>query len=107
MTTVERLLYLLTIDGGGWLTIRQLATSLSVPRREVEEAIQALRLDGHPIATGQHGVRLVNDADELAESNRSLHHRLKAQYQTLRAQRKAERRLRERETSQPTLWALP
>ena len=97
MTTAERLLYLLTIDGGSWLTIRQLAASLSVSRREVEEAIQQLRLEGNPIATGQHGVRLVNDADELAESNRSLHHRLRAQYQTLRAQRRAEARLRARE----------
>jgi len=102
VTTEERVLYTLTDYGGH--TIRELAIILAVSRREVEEAIQSLRLQGNPIATGQRGVKLANSAAELAESNRSLHHRLKAQYQTLRAQRRAEARLRERETSQPTLW---
>lgn len=105
MTTAERVLYLLVADWQ-WHTIRDLTIAAGTSRREVEEAIQQLRLEGNPIATGQHGVRMAHTADELAESNRSLHHRLKAQYQTLRAQRRAEARLRQRESTQATLWGM-
>lgn len=105
MSTPERVLYLLTIYGEPF-TIRDIALRLSVSRREIEEAIQMLRLAGNPISSGQHGVRMARTAAELAESNRSLHHRLRAQYQTLRAQRRAEARLRVRETGELTLGLL-
>jgi biotin operon repressor len=85
---------LLYVTLSGPVTIADIARDLGLPRREVEQAIQSLRLQGNPIATGQDGVRLARTADELAESNRSLHHRLVQQYQTLRAQRRAEARLR-------------
>lgn len=102
MTTEERVLYLLVAD---WQphTIAELAAYLEVSRRDVEQAVQSLRLAGNPIATGQDGVRLARTADELAESNRSLHHRLREQYRTLRAQRRAEAQLRARESAELTL----
>ena len=100
MTAAERLLTFLALTGARY-TLDALAAALELPRRAVEEAVQELRLAGNPIATGQHGVRLARTADELAESNRSLHHRLRAQYSTLRAQRKAEWVLRRGEAKRP------
>jgi biotin operon repressor len=96
MTDAERVLTFLAVSGA-WHTLDQVAGTLTLPRRAVEEAVQELRLAGNPIATGQRGVRLARTAEELAESNRSLHHRLKVQYATLRAQRKAEWALRRAE----------
>lgn len=106
MTTAERVLYLLVSDYG-WHTIRDLAIEAGVSRREVEQAVQQLRLADNPIATGQRGVRLAHTADELAESYRSLHHRLREQYRTLRAQRRAEAALRTREAGDLTFWGTP
>lgn len=95
MTTDERLLILLAVDGP--TKQPELAQRLGVPVREVQEAIQRLRVGGEPICSGDAGVWLARDADELAASNRRLHHRLREQYRTLRAQRRAEVKLRLRD----------
>lgn len=97
----ERVLLYLTLAGPA--TIRDIALDLGASRRDVEQAIQQLRLEGNPICSGAAGVRLARTADELAASNRSLHHRLREQYRTLRAQRRAEAQLRARENRDLTL----
>lgn len=100
MTSDERVLVALALNGP--TKQPDLAAMLGLPVRAVQEAIQALRLAGEPICSGDAGVWLARDADELAASNRRLHHRLREQYRTLRAQRRAEARLRERR--ELTLW---
>lgn len=103
MTTDERLLILLAVDGP--TKQPELAQRLGVPVREVQEAIQRLRVGGEPICSGDAGVWLARDADELAASNRRLHRRLVSQYASLRAQRHAERRMRAAERRDLTLWS--
>ena len=82
----------------GPATIAELAGWTSLPRRDVEAAIQELRLAGVPICSDATGVRIARDADELARSNAALRRRAMTQLLTLRAQRRAERRLRDAET---------
>lgn len=90
-----------------WSTIDQIAAATDLPRRTIEETIQALRLEGTPIATSStgaaRGVKLAQTAAELASSNATLRHRLKVQYATLRAQQHAEAALRQAEAPKP-LW---
>lgn len=100
METDERVL--ITLAAGGRRTQPELASALGLPVRAVQEAIQSLRLAGEPICSGDGGVWLAASADELAASNRRLHHRLVSQYASLRAQRRAERRMRASEDL--TLW---
>lgn len=42
-----------------------LAEQLHVPRRAIEDAIQQLRLDGHPVVGGDNGVKLSTDSREV------------------------------------------
>lgn len=100
MTLDERLLVTLAVNGPAKQA--DLARTLGVPVREVQQSLQQLRVAGEPICSGDQGVWLARTADELAESNRRLHHRLREQYRTLRAQRRAEARLREHRDL--TLW---
>lgn len=103
METDERVL--ITLAAGGRRTQPELAYALGVPVREVQQSLQRLRVAGEPICSGDRGVWLARDADELAASNRRLHHRLAEQYRTLRAQRRAEARLRDQ--LELTLWRTP
>lgn len=48
-----------------WATIAGLADVLGVSRRDVEAAIEALRLHGAPVIGGQEGVKLTDDPLEL------------------------------------------
>ncbi len=87
-------------------TQKAIAAELGVKVRRVQDAIEEARLEGEGICTGRPGVWLPESADELARSNRILHKRLRSQYRTLRAQQKAERRMRlvEEGSEALTLW---
>lgn len=47
-------------------TIDDLRLMIHVSRREVEEAVESLRLKGEPIIGGTDGLRITEDPDELA-----------------------------------------
>lgn len=77
------------------LTLDRLALILKVPRREVEQAVQSLRLAGHPIVSSGDGIRLSDDPDEVEACARRLMGRLRSQRLTAVAMRRTARRLRE------------
>ena len=56
-------------------TLSELAGWVGSPRREVEEAIQALRLAGQPILADGRGVWLSSDPDEIRRVVRSRRRR--------------------------------
>ena len=85
--------YLLNVGRDNARTIGELAETLNVPRRVIEESIQAARLDRVPIVSGSEGVWLTNDPDELLRAAESLRKRLVTQYATVRAMRATARRM--------------
>lgn len=86
--------------------LNDIALETGLSRRDVEQAIHELRLGGAPICTGPAGAWIAQSAAELAASNATLHHRLRAQYQTLRAQKRTEAMMRDAETRPLTLFEL-
>lgn len=50
----------------GPATIDELRLMIHCSRREVEEAVESLRLAGEPIIGGTNGLRITEDPDELA-----------------------------------------
>jgi biotin operon repressor len=50
----------------GACTIESLARLCGVSRRDIEEAVETLRLDGEPIVAGPYGLRLTDDPEELS-----------------------------------------
>jgi methylthioribose-1-phosphate isomerase len=76
--------------------------------RKVQEAIQELRLAGHPIVTSGNGVRLAPWAIDVEMCADALRRRLAHQYLTLRAMRATARRMRDQEAAalHATLWDL-
>jgi biotin operon repressor len=56
---------LAALQHGRWQTIGDLAVVLRVPRRDVEAAVEALRLGGAPVIAGGEGVKLTTNAAEL------------------------------------------
>ena len=83
------------LSAGGTLTIKQLA--LGLPRRLIEEAVENLRLAGHPVIGDAHGLHLARDADELAEYIKARRRRLVSQYKGTRALRPTLARMRAEE----------
>lgn len=77
-------------------TLDELRLSLHVSRREVEAAVEALRLSGEPIVGGNDGLHLTTDPDELAAYVEARRRRLATIYRGNRALRSTVRRLRER-----------
>ena len=75
-------------------TIADLARWCIVPRRLIEEAVENLRLAGHPIIGDAHGLHLAKDADELAAYIEARRRRLVTVYAGTRALRGALRRMR-------------
>lgn len=69
--------YLLNVGRDHARTIGELAETLNVPRRSVEESIQSARLDGVPIISGSEGVWLGTDEEALAwcerQRSRAIH----------------------------------
>lgn len=65
-------------------------------RRDVEAAVEALRLRGEPIVGGNDGLRLTENPDELAAYVEARRRRMASIYLGSRALRRTVRRLRER-----------
>ena len=63
MTTEQHVLA--ALSHGRWQTIGDLAVVLRVPRRDVEAAVEGLRLGGAPVIAGGEGVKLTDSATEL------------------------------------------
>jgi biotin operon repressor len=73
-------------------SLSAIAEQMKAPRRAVELAVHALRLDGFPVCSDGSGVWLGDRAD-LAATIASLQRRLRQQYLTLRALRRARDRM--------------
>lgn len=84
------------------VTLRDLAQWCHLSRRDVEAAVQALRLRGEPIVSSAEGIRLTTDPAEVNECATALRRRLVTQYRTCRAMQNTARRLSQ--TEQVTLW---
>lgn len=83
----------------GWF-----AEHLSLSRREVEAAIQQLRLDGKPVASGPDGVWLTDDPADLWATYSGLRGRIASQSATAWAVRKTLRRMKAADVHQETLF---
>jgi len=86
----------------GPLTLAELAQANHLPRRAVEEAVQALRLAGEPIVSDGNGIRYSTDAAEVAACAKALRRRYISQAITARALRRTARRLES--AGELTLW---
>jgi len=78
-------------------TIDHLRTWLNVPRRLVEEAVENLRLAGHPVIGDAHGLHLARDSQELAAYIEARRRRLVTVYAGTRALRPTLARMRAEE----------
>lgn len=58
-----------------WQTLDELAARVDAPRRDVETAVEELRLAGDPVIGGAHGVRWSRDPDEIRAYVRSRRRR--------------------------------
>ncbi len=74
-------------------TKRALADALGTTTRDVELAIRALRLEGHPILSNGDGYWMARDSAELAQCVKRLQRRAVEQFLTVRAMRATLRRL--------------
>lgn len=83
-------------------TLDELRLDLRVPRRDVEAAVESLRLEGHAIVGGNDGLHLTSDPDELERYVEARRRRLVTIYLGSRALRKTARRMRE--ATDLTLW---
>lgn len=86
------------------ITLSALAESLSMTRREAEEAIRQARLAGEPICTGAEGVWLASSPAETLQAAQRLRHRALTQLVTARALRHTARRMQAARVEQTTLW---
>jgi hypothetical protein len=101
LSTSDLVLLWLNRGRDGARTIGDLAETLKLPRRQVEEAVQTLRLAEWPVCSGPEGMWLGDSAD-LLQTLASLRGRLRSQYATYRALRRALARLSD--SQQTTLW---
>jgi len=85
--------YHLLIGRGYARTIGELAESLSLPRRVIEEAVQQSRLDGIPIVSGSEGLWIAASATEAREASEALRRRAITQLLTARALRRSAERM--------------
>jgi hypothetical protein len=76
-------------------TIDDLRLMLRVSRREVEEAVESLRLAGEPIVASNDGLRLTENPDELAAYVEARRRRAVSIYLGTRALRRTTARMRE------------
>lgn len=83
MTTSDERAVLDSLDGRRRpITQAALAYGLDIPIRAVQEAIESLRLAGHPILSSGDGMRLSNDPDAVAACAEALHKRAVTQMET-------------------------
>lgn len=64
MTDLDALV-LARLEGGRWHLIDGLAHELDVPRRAIEDSVERLRLEYHPIIGGNTGLRLSDSSSEV------------------------------------------
>lgn len=83
-------------------TLDELASSLFMPRRIVEKAIQRARLEGYPIASDSRGVWL-GSLTEIRATEKALYDRVKAQLTTYKAVKRTRKKLEEPATLWPEL----
>lgn len=100
MTTEQRVLA--ALQHGRWQTLGDLASVLRVPRRDVEAAVEALRLHGAPVIAGGEGVKLTASDMELAAYIQGRRLRTAAIHRGTMALRSTLRRMKHDE--QKTLW---
>ena len=98
--TISVLAILNTLEAGEWITLDELRQRLRVSRREVEEAVQELRLAGHAVIGGAEGVKLSTSPQEIREYAASRRRRLVQVALGTRALLRTARRL---DTTQPSL----
>lgn len=63
MSEADRVLA--ALQHGRWQTLSDLGIVLGIPRREVESAVEVLRLGGTPVIGGNEGVKLTAEPREL------------------------------------------
>lgn len=80
----------------GPLTINEVCTMTKLSRRDVEAAVESLRLAGEPIVGGNDGLHLTEDPVELENYVEARRRRMASIYLGSRALRRTARRLRER-----------
>jgi biotin operon repressor len=105
MTAVEARV-LATLRAGP-STIDDLRFRLGYTRRDVEEAVETLRLAGEPIVGGTEGLRLTEDPEELAAYLEARRRRMASIYLGSRSLRRTLRGLRDRRAASEglTLWS--
>lgn len=88
------------------VTLARLAARAGVTRREAEQAVQEMRLAGHPIVSDGAGVRLARGATDALTCADRLRRRALGQLLTARALRRAGYRMADEEASRRrlTLW---
>jgi biotin operon repressor len=103
MSDAERVLRLLT---NADTTQADMAFVLGLSIRQVQSALQQLRLAGHPILSNGDGIRLAQTADEALACAAALRKRALHQWVTARALRRTGRAMRVREdaAARATLW---
>lgn len=89
------------LAAGNWHTIGYLSEALRVSRRDIETAIQEMRLRGEPIVTGAEGVRFSLDPTEVRANAMKLRDRALTQMHTAKALDDTADRL---EAAPMTLW---
>lgn len=90
------------IRAGGPMTIDDVARTLGMTRRDVESAVQELRLRGEPIIdVGRNGLALTSDPDELAAYLEKRRRRTATVHRGTMSMR---RTLRQMTTPTPSLW---
>ena len=99
-TRIAVLTILTSAEAGEWTTLDELRGRLGVSRRDVEDAIQDLRLKGRPIIGGAEGVKLSTSPQEIREYAASRRRRLVQVALGTRALLRTARRL---DATQPTL----
>jgi biotin operon repressor len=82
--------------------IGALAERLKLTRRQVEQAVQALRVDGVPVASGAEGIWLGDSAD-MAATAAMLLDRLRSQRVTLEAVQATAERLARHDYEQTSM----
>lgn len=103
MITPQSILAILTsAEAGEFTTLDELRGRIGCTRREVEEAVQSLRLAGHPIVGGNEGLRYTQDPTELAVYLESRRRRTAEVHRGTMKMRTTLRRMRE--ATDLTLW---
>jgi biotin operon repressor len=97
---------LTAIKGWGPLPIAEIAALCSLSRRDVESAVEELRLAGEPIVGDGRGLHLTENPDELAAYLDARRRRMASIYLGNRALRRTVTRLRDAKAASEglTLW---